>query len=163
MCKKESDDKAFSGNHHILYKEIDSRIYCPQCIDKVFGEKLVKIDKIPATTTNSIDGYTVDKYISIESVEIVIGTGPISEFTSEISDLFGKRSSAYEIKLANAKKTALKKLKMIADELGGNAIIGVDLDFTEFTGNKIGVIISGTIVHIVRQVMTDEDELLNLL
>jgi uncharacterized protein YbjQ (UPF0145 family) len=77
--------------------------------------------------------------------------------------LFGKRSSAYEIKLANAKKTALKKLKMIADELGGNAIIGVDLDFTEFTGNKIGVIISGTIVHIVRQVMTDEDELLNLL
>jgi len=32
--------------------------------------------------------------------------------------------------------------------LGGNAVIGVDIDYTEFSGNKTGVVINGTIVKL---------------
>jgi uncharacterized protein YbjQ (UPF0145 family) len=50
----------------------------------------------------------------IESVEIVIGTGMFSEMSSGIDDFFGMRSTAFEQKLAKAKDTAFKKLKLIS-------------------------------------------------
>ena len=96
----------------------------------------------------NIDGYKVKKYIDIESVEVVIGTGIISEVVSDFSDAFGMRSTPFESKLAQAKAHALKRLKYIASSKGGDAVIGVDIDYTEFSGNKIGVIVSGTIVKL---------------
>jgi hypothetical protein len=32
----------------------------------------------------------------------------------------------------------------------GNAILGADLDYTEFSSNRVGVIASGTLVEIVK-------------
>ncbi len=107
-----------------------------------------QIKEIIITTTNHIDGYRVKKYIDIESVEIVIGTGIFSEVTAGIGDIFGLRSNAYEGKLANAKKSAMKLLKYNAYKKGGNAVIGIDIDYTEFSGNRVGLIINGTIVKI---------------
>ena len=42
----------------------------------------------------------------------------------------------------------LDALKFRAYEKGGNGLIGVDIDYTEFTGNKIGVVLNGTIVKL---------------
>lgn len=101
------------------------------------------------TTTNNLDGYTVSQYMDIESVEIVMGTGVFSEFAGDIADFFGARSTAFELKLQKAKKLAFKKLKFLAFEKGANAVIGIDIDYTEFTGNRIGLIANGTLVKIV--------------
>lgn len=98
------------------------------------------------TTTGSLDGYRVIRYIDIESVEFVIGTGLWSEFTGEWSDFFGARSTVFEQKLQRAKAGALNALRVLAAKRGGNAVIGVDLDYTEFSGNRIGLIANGTIV-----------------
>ena len=100
------------------------------------------------TTTNNVEGYTIQKYLGIESVEIVIGTGVISEFTSAITDLFGERATAFERKLSDAKHVALQRLQMIAVQKGANAIVGVDIDYTEFQANRIGVVLNGTLVNI---------------
>jgi len=129
----------------LAFVTIRGKDYCSKC-----AEQYVKdgISKIVITTTVNVDGHRVKRYIDIESVEIVIGTGFFSEFTGEISDFFGQRSTAFERKLQNAKKTALNKLKYLAFEKGGNAVIGIDLDYTEFTGNRIGLIANGTIVEI---------------
>ena len=37
-------------------------------------------------------------------------------------------------------------LKYVAASNGANAVVGVDLDFIEFAGNRIGVILNGTLV-----------------
>ena len=104
--------------------------------------------QVLATTTHSIDGYYVKRYIGIESIEYVIGTGIFSEITTEIKDLFGARSSAFEKKLQTAKEQALLALKYRAAEQGANAIIGIDLDYSEFSGNRVALIINGTLVEI---------------
>jgi len=107
-----------------------------------------QLREIIMTTTNNIDGYRVRKYIDIESVEIVLGTGIFSEVTAGIGDIFGLRSGAFENKLSGAKRAAMNMLKYRAYEKGGNAVIGVDIDYTEFSGNRVGLIINGTIVKI---------------
>ena len=102
------------------------------------------------TTTHKIDGHYVKKYIGIETVEHVIGTGIFSEVVADVSDVFGARAGVYETKLQKAKTEAMDRLKFVAAMKGANAVIGIDIDYTEFTGNRIGVIINGTIVQIAR-------------
>ncbi len=110
-------------------------------------ERLIKASHgILVTTTPGIDGHRVRKYIGIESVEFVIGTGVFSEVTSSIADFFGARSTAFENKLQAAKREAMDALKFLAAERGANAIVGVDLDYCEFSGNRVALIINGTLV-----------------
>jgi uncharacterized protein YbjQ (UPF0145 family) len=100
------------------------------------------------TTTPSFEGYRTKRYIDIESVEVVIGTGIFSEITTGIADMFGQRSTAFENKMQGAKRWAFDRLKMMALWRDGNAVLGVGLHYTEFTGNRVGFIASGTIVEI---------------
>jgi uncharacterized protein YbjQ (UPF0145 family) len=53
-----------------------------------------------------------------------------------------------ETKLRAAKDQAMNTLKYIAAEKGANAVIGIDLDYTEFSGNRIALIINGTLVKL---------------
>jgi uncharacterized protein YbjQ (UPF0145 family) len=142
QCSKEAG--FFKG---VFFQQIQGRDYCPQCArDYVYAA----IAGIQMTTTSSLDGFHVLRYIDIESVEIVAGTGMFSEFDGDVADFFGARSSAFEQKLQRAKRTALDKLRYRAFEVGGNAVIGVDLDYTEFSRNRIGLIANGTIVEVAR-------------
>lgn len=113
-------------------------------------ENLIQLSrKVVVTTTPGIDGYKVTDYLGIESVEFVIGTGLFSEITTDIQDLFGARSSAFEEKLSAAKKQAMDTLKFRAAEKGANAVLAIDIDYTEFSGNRIALIINGTLVSVV--------------
>lgn len=127
----------------LSFQVIGSESYCSACARSYIDDAIASI---AITTTPSIDGYVVEHYLGIESVEIVVGTGMFSEFGGDISDFFGARSTAFEQKLQKAKQTALDKLRYRAFELGGDAVVGVDLDYTEFSGNRIGLIANGTVV-----------------
>ncbi|TGU71420.1 heavy metal-binding domain-containing protein [Geomonas terrae] len=129
----------------ISFQEIKRNDYCSSCATEYVTKA---ISAIIITTTNHLDGYVVKRYIDIESVEIVAGTGMFSEFGGDVADFFGARSTAFEQKLQKAKRTALDKLKYAAFERGGNAVIAIDLDYTEFSGNRIGLIANGTIVEV---------------
>ena len=109
-----------------------------------------KANTIILTTTPSIDGFRVSAYLGIESVEIVIGTGFLSELSGDISDFLGQRSSRFESKLQQAKGAAVQIMRIRAAERDADAVIGIDLDYTEFTSNRIGLILSGTMVKLSR-------------
>ena len=125
--------------------------YCPSCVE-VNRKRVEQIkeaaEKVLVTTTPKVDGYYVAKYLGIESVEFVIGTGMFSEVSSSIADFFGQRSTAFEKKLQGAKKAAMDALKYLAAEKGANAVIAIDLDYAEFSGNRIALIINGTLVKL---------------
>ena len=115
--------------------------YCENCAKKL-------VYSIIVTNTHSVINTQIKDYLGVESTEIVIGTGLWSELTSDFSDFFGQRSTAFENKLNTAKRLTLFKLKTIAAMKGANAVVGVSLNFTEFSGNRIGVIAAGTLVSL---------------
>jgi uncharacterized protein YbjQ (UPF0145 family) len=144
-----------TGIMGILTADLGEIYVCEYCKNKEISAEQQRINalkqaasKVVVTTTHTVDGYYVKRYIGIESIEYVIGTGIFSEITTEINDLFGQRSSAFEKKLRTAKQEALFALKYRAAEKGANAIIGVDLDYSEFSGNRVALIINGTLVEI---------------
>jgi uncharacterized protein YbjQ (UPF0145 family) len=133
--------------------------YCPACTDRRAAAKekaarhhFTKIQqaaaKVIVTTTPTVEGYRVCGYLGIESVEFVIGTGLFSEITTEVQDLFGARSSAFEKKLQQAKQATFDRLRFVAAEKGAHAVIGVDMDFTEFSNNRVALILNGTLVKL---------------
>jgi uncharacterized protein YbjQ (UPF0145 family) len=103
------------------------------------------------TTTHGVDGYYIKRYIGLESVEYVIGTGIFSEMSGAVADIFGERSTAFEEKLQTAKKVATSTLKIRAAKQGANAVVGIDMDYAEFDGNRVALILNGTLVEIDRR------------
>ena len=62
-------------------------------------------------------------------------------------NIFGGRSSGYEEELTKAREEALAEMENRAAALGGNAIIGVDIDYEVLgQGNMLMVSASGTAV-----------------
>lgn len=111
---------------------------CIPCAANYF-EKGIK--DIIVLTKSSVDDYGISSSLGTESVNIVIGTGTYPDF-------FQLKSAEFEKMLADAKESAIKALKYIAFAKGANAVIGIDFIPTEFTGNKTGLIASGTLVSV---------------
>ena len=100
------------------------------------------------TTGYNFEGYDIIKYLDVLSASVVLGTGMFSSANASIADFFGTRSDSYERKLQDAKNAAIEELKKQTISKGGNAIIGIDIDYTTFSSDIIGVIANGTAVKI---------------
>jgi len=92
------------------------------------------MQKIITTSTDSIEGAVIEKYIDVISTNVVVGTNFFSDFGASITDLFGGLSDTYQTKLQKIYKIGIDKLKTKATNLGANAILGIKIDFDEISG-----------------------------
>ena len=108
------------------------------------------IESFLMTTTNHLEGYSVQAYKGIASSEVVMGTGAMSEFMAGASDLFGTEDSAFSKKLLQARNAAQKKVAIRAYHLKANAIVGLKFDYFTIGSNMIAVSCSGTAVVVTK-------------
>lgn len=100
------------------------------------------------TTTPSIDGRNVERYLGLVTGEAILGANLFRDLFANIRDLVGGRSAAYEKELANARQIAIQEMVERGQQMGANAIVGVDLDY-EVLGQANGMLMvsaSGTAV-----------------
>jgi uncharacterized protein YbjQ (UPF0145 family) len=102
------------------------------------------------TTTPSIEGKRITKYCGIVTGEAILGANLFKDIFAGIRDLVGGRSATYERELQRARDLALAEMQQRAQEAGGNAVVGVDLDYEVLgTGNgMLMVSASGTAVQV---------------
>ena len=99
------------------------------------------------TTTPTVEGHQITVYHGVVVGEAILGANVFRDLFAGITDIIGGRSSAYEASLQEARETALGELEARAEGLGGNAVVGVDLDY-EVINNMLMVSASGTAVTI---------------
>ena len=102
------------------------------------------------TTTPSIEGKRITKYLGIVTGEAILGANVFKDLFAGIRDIVGGRSATYEKELSRAREIAITELKAQAQGLGANAVVGVDLDY-EVLGPNNGMLMvsaSGTAVLI---------------
>ena len=97
------------------------------------------------TTTPSVEGRKIAEYKGIVVGEAILGANVMRDLFAGITDILGGRSGAYEEELGRARATALAEMEERALALGGNAVVGVDLDY-EVINNMLMVSASGTAV-----------------
>ncbi len=100
------------------------------------------------STTTALDGKPVSRYLGIVTGEAIIGANVFRDMFAAVRDVVGGRSGTYEKALAEAREAALSEMQKRAEQMGANAIIGIDLDY-EVLGQANGMLMvscSGTAV-----------------
>ncbi len=100
------------------------------------------------TTTTTLQDRQIREYLGIVTGETILGANIFKDFFASVRDIVGGRSAAYEKSLRKAKDIALQEMREAAEEMGANAIIGVDLDYETLGegGSMLMVSASGTAV-----------------
>ncbi len=102
------------------------------------------------TTTSVIEGRTVSEYRGVVFGEVITGVNFIRDFAAAIRNIVGGRSGSYEDELIRARNQAMDEMVHHAEELGADAVIGIDLDYEVLgeNGGMMMVTASGTAVKL---------------
>ena len=103
------------------------------------------------TTTHAIEGRKISAYLGVIAGEAIMGVNIFKDFFANIRDIVGGRSGAYEQELQKARDAAFADLTARADELGADAVVGVDIDYEVIggsSGSMLMVSVSGTTVKL---------------
>jgi uncharacterized protein YbjQ (UPF0145 family) len=118
---------------------------------EIDGSLIEAAQNVLLTTANLVEGHRAIKTHGIITSECVYGMNIFKDILAKFSDVVGGRSNASQEILKDLKKTCLKELRYEAALLGANAVIAVDLDYSEFSGggkSMLFLVASGTAVTI---------------
>ena len=102
------------------------------------------------TSTTSVEGRPVQQYLGVVTGEVIVGANIFKDLFAGIRDIVGGRAGSYEKTLRSARNTAFEELEAEAARVGGNAVIGVDIDYEVIgkEGSMLMVTVSGTAVRL---------------
>lgn len=104
-------------------------------------------------TTETAHNLPVDRRLDIVTAEVVIGMHLFKDIASAWRDAFGGRSKVMQDGLREARRDALAELRREAHALGADAVVGVDLDYSEISGggkSMLFLVASGTAVTLAK-------------
>lgn len=105
--------------------------------------------RIPLTTTPQLPGAEIARVVEVISAECAYGMNIFKDLFAGITDVVGGRSAATQNTLRDARRTVMAQLKTEAFSLGADAVVGVSLDYSEFSGggkSMLFVVATGTAV-----------------
>jgi len=115
---------------------------------KIAQLKIEKGGNMIITTTPTIEGKRIVKYIGIVAGEVIEGANFLRDIAASFRDFVGGRAAAYEEVFIKARESAIREMEERATNMGANVIVGVDLDYEVLgsSGSILFVSASGTAV-----------------
>ncbi len=139
--------RMFGKSEEKIQELIDNKQY-----DELPTEVIDELAKeLILTTETTMAGYEVEERIEIITAECVFGMNMFRDMFAGIRDIFGGRSSASQKVLRDSRRVCLTELRREALIVGANAVIGVDLDYNEISGDDksmLFLVASGTAVRV---------------
>ena len=102
------------------------------------------------STTPTLEGHPIQEYLGVVTGEVIVGANIFRDIFAGIRDIVGGRSGSYERILSDARNQAIEELQAECASRGGNAVVGIDLDYEVIgdTGSMLMVSASGTAVKV---------------
>jgi uncharacterized protein YbjQ (UPF0145 family) len=104
------------------------------------------------TTTDTVPGHTITKVVDVVSAECAYGMNLFKDFFANVTDVVGGRSGSTQKVLRDARRQVMAELRAEAFALEADAVVGVRLDFNEFSGggkSMLFVVATGTAVKLM--------------
>ena len=102
------------------------------------------------TTSGSLPNNQDYEIAELVTAECVMGMNVFRDIFAGVRDFFGGKSVASQKVLSDLKDECLQQLREEARALDADAVIGVDLDYSEFSGggrSMLFLVASGTAVR----------------
>lgn len=152
QCRKTVDASLLSSNR------------CPDCLpayarrlaalgpDRSYQRPVAPPPPQPmiVTTETHID-LPIEERFGIVSAECVLGVSIFRDLAGMVRDAVGGRVVSSQNSLKEARTTALEEMKREAQRMGANAVIAVDLDYSEISGGGKSMLLvaaTGTAVRL---------------
>ncbi len=106
---------------------------------------------IPLSTTHEIPNAAITEIIEVISSECAYGMNLFKDIFTGVTDLVGGRSASTQNTLRDARRAVMAQLRVEAFYLGADAVVGVNLDYSEFSGagkSMLFVVATGTAVKL---------------
>lgn len=103
------------------------------------------------TTTPLVPGREISGVLDIVSAECAYGMNILKDLFTNVTDVVGGRSGSTQSVLRDARRTVMAELRNEAYSLGADAVVGVDLAYSEFSGggkSMLFVVATGTAVKL---------------
>jgi len=100
------------------------------------------------STTPAIEGHPIEEYLGIVTGEAILGAHIGRDILASFTDIVGGRSAEYEEEVRRARSIALEEMAAEAERKGGNAVVGVDIDYEVIRQGMLMVSASGTAVRV---------------
>jgi len=100
-------------------------------------------------TTESTSNIEIKERLGIISAECVYGVNIFKDLMASVRDLVGGRNKSSQSILKEARVQVLEELKEEALMIGANAVVAVDIDYSEISGggkSMLFVVATGTAV-----------------
>lgn len=114
---------------------------------------------IVLTTSMFVAQHEIEQEIDIITAECAYGMNIFRDLFAGVRDVVGGRAQSVEKVLSDGRRTAMSELRKKAFLLGAEAVIAVDLDYTELSGGgKSGMLIvvaTGTAVRLRPESLTN--------
>jgi uncharacterized protein YbjQ (UPF0145 family) len=103
------------------------------------------------STTDSIQGKQIQEYLGIVTAEVVYGSNMLRDFFASLRDFWGGRTGSYERVFERGHQDALRELQSRAQQLGADAVVGIQMKTDTINLDETGVLMlitaSGTAVR----------------
>ncbi len=93
------------------------------------------------TTTDTIQGWSIENYLGIVTAEVVYGTNALRDFFAGIRDMIGGRTGSYERIFEKGQLEAIAELEKRAKELGADGVVGIEIDTGTINVDEKGVLL----------------------
>ncbi len=102
------------------------------------------------TTTPTIEGRIIVEYKGVIFGEVIAGVVFLKDIAASLRNIVGGRSASYEEELIQARTEAMNEMRKRAEQLGADAVVGIDLDYEVLGANNgmLMVTASGTAVKL---------------
>lgn len=109
------------------------------------------------STTPQLEGYRIVRYAGVVTGEAILGANIFRDMFAAVRDIVGGRSASYERELSKARVLALEDLEYWAEDLGANAVVGVDIDYESFGQTNGMMMVSATGTAVVIEAKTPDE------
>ena len=93
------------------------------------------------TTTDTVQNKSIETYLGIVTAEVVYGTNVLKDFFAGIRDTLGGRTGSYERVFEKGQHKAIEELKLRAQKLNADAVIGIEIDTGTINVDNKGVLL----------------------
>jgi uncharacterized protein YbjQ (UPF0145 family) len=107
--------------------------------------------RVVLTTTANVPNKEIKEVVAIVSAEVAVGMNIFKDMFSAVRDVVGGRAGAVQNTLRDLRGQALDELRQEASRVGADAVVGVDLDYSEFSGggrSMLFIVANGTAVKL---------------
>lgn len=109
------------------------------------------LEKIILTTETNTKDLEIKERLGVISSESALGMNMFRDIFTNVRDLVGGQSISTQKILKDLKSTAFQDIKEQAYKLGADAVVAIDLDYSEFSGSgrsMLFLVATGTAVKL---------------